>query len=385
LFTVTSSVQKAPSGGPQAIEMLSAIFIVNKEGIILIEKQYRERVQRSEIDLACDAIREKTRTPPGIIPHGEYSILLHLQDEIWLVGVCEGDEFALFGVSVLQYVGELFAGLLHDGATEISVKVGYHVVYQILDFAVDAGFPFLNQSNTILHLLTHPQTDYAKGNRLVLDLQRPWRIVGPKYSHNEILVDVIEMIDLIVRQDSRVEFCHIRGSVDVVCRLSDAPRCRLILQPSSRWEDVTFHRCCEVETSDTRVIPFLPPDGKFTLMKYRITALAANLPLAIVPKFRWLRAGVHCDVTIRKGSNLVKPLEDVELRFELPQGVHQPTLTVTIGKATFDQSACEVVWAIKSFSSSEPTSLMGTATTDAAFDIGGRFPIVTARFNTTGA
>jgi AP-3 complex subunit mu len=154
---------KTPSGEPEGLEKLSAIFIVNQEGLILIEKQYRERVQRPEIDLACDGIRDKTRIRPGIIPHGEYSILLQLQDEIWLVGVCEGDEFALFGVSVLQYVGELFAGLLHDSASETSVKGEYHVVHQILDLAVDASFPFLNESNTILHLLTRPMPDYATG------------------------------------------------------------------------------------------------------------------------------------------------------------------------------------------------------------------------------
>jgi AP-3 complex subunit mu len=365
--------------------MLSAVFLVNKDGVVLIEKQYRERIQRSELDLALTAIQDKTRVPPGIIPNGEYTLLLHLQDEIWLLGVCEGDEFALFAVSVLQYLGSLFATLLRDGATEISVKAEYPAVYQILDYAVDAGFPFLNENNTILTLLTGPQTDYAKGIRLQLDLQRPWRIVGAKHSPNQILVDVVETVDLIVRQDSRVEFCHIRGAVEVVSSLTDCPRCRLVLTPSSRWEDVTFHRSLEVDSPDVRVLPFYPADGRFTLLNYRITALQANLPLTIVPRFQWPRGGCHFEITMKPGANLVRALDQLVVRFELPGGVHQPVLTPSDGKAAFDLSANEVVWSLGTYSKTVAATLKGDASTESGFDLGGRFPIITAQFLTGGA
>jgi hypothetical protein len=363
--------------------MLSSVFLVNKEGVILIEKQYRERVRRVEVDDACDAIRDRTRTPPGIVPRGEYSILLHLEGEIWVVGVCEGDEFALFAVSVLQYIGQLLTTLLHAGSTEMSVKSEYCTVYQILDYAVDFGFPFLNEGNTILTLLTRPPPEYSKGERLQLDLQRPWRIVGARHSQNEILVDFVEFVDVVVRQDSRIEFCHIRGSLDVRSHLSDMPRCRLVLS-SSRWEDVVFHRCAEVDTSDVRAIPFVPPDGDFTLMKFRITALAANLPLVIVPKFRWNRGGVQFEVTIKAGSNLSWPVDDVEIRFELPRGMHQLALTVEEGKALYDAITSEVVWTINVLSPDKPATLTGGASTEPGFDVAGRHPVITAKFASYG-
>jgi AP-3 complex subunit mu len=157
--------------------MLSAAFIVSRDAVIVIEKQYRERVMRTGTDLALTHIQGKNQAPPGIIPNGEYTLLLHRESEIWLVGVCEGDEFALFAVSVLEYLVSLFANLFQDGTNEMTIKAKYPVVYQILDYAVDFGFPFLDESHTILQLLTGPQTDYAKGIRLQLDLQRPWRLV----------------------------------------------------------------------------------------------------------------------------------------------------------------------------------------------------------------
>jgi AP-3 complex subunit mu len=364
--------------------MLSAVFLLNKEGVILIEKQYRERVPRSEIEPACQAIRDKSRTPPGIISAGDFTLLLHLQSEIWFVGVCEGDEFALFGVSVLQYLGALMVSLLASGSTEASVKAEYSTVYEILDYAVDAGFPLLDENNTILTLLTKPATDYAKGNRLQLDLHRPWRMVGVAHSQNEILMDVLETIDVTVSQFGRLEFCHIRGVVDVTSHLSETPACKLVLRPSSRWEDVTFHRCAEVESTEARVIPFVPPDGPFCLMRYRITATQSNIPVFVAPKFQWTRGGVSFDVTVRPDSALPKALDALELRFELPEGVNPPVLNASDGDARWDAGAREVLWAVGVYAKKEAAQLRGNATTQAGFDLGGRFPIVSVKFVTTG-
>jgi AP-3 complex subunit mu len=42
----------------------------------------------------------------------DYTLLLRLEQEIWFVGVCEGNELALFGVSVVQYIWQLLSSLL---------------------------------------------------------------------------------------------------------------------------------------------------------------------------------------------------------------------------------------------------------------------------------
>ena len=365
--------------------MLSAIFLVNKDGIIIIEKQYREHVPRSQIDSACFAIRESIKTPPpSIIEEGDFSILLHHIGDIWIVGVCEGDEFALFAVSILQYVGRLLSTLLKNGATENSLKDEYPTVYQILDYAVDFGFPFLNEGNTIQTLLTRQPTDYSKGQRLQLDIVRPWRSVGVKRLTNEILVDIIETIDLTVSAHGRTEFCHIRGSVEVNSRLSANPNCKLVLSPSTHYEDATFHRCIETDCRDSKVIPFVPPDGPFTLMKYRITATQSTVPLFITPKFTWSKGNVTFEITAKPDPSLPKALENVEIRFELPDGVLSPSLAPQYGRSSYDTTAHEVVWTIGTYSKKDPITLKGSASTESNFDLGGRFPVIVAQFVTIG-
>ncbi|OHT06389.1 Adaptor complexes medium subunit family protein [Tritrichomonas foetus] len=369
----------------QSQKMLSAVFILNKESTILIEKQYREKIPRSQIEVACQAIRDRAHPPAGILEDGDYSILLHQQGEIWIVGVCEGDEFALFAVSAIQYIGKLLGTLLKGGATEISVKNDYPIVYQILDYAIDFGYPFLNEPNTIQTLLTRPPTDYAKGHRLQLDLVRPWRQVGVKHFTNEVLVDIIETVDVVVSEHGRMEFCHIRGSVEFTCKLSGNPGLKLVLTPSTHYEDVTFHRCVEIDAAhEAKVIPFIPPDGKFTLMKYRITATQSNIPVWLAPKFQWNKGNVTFEITLKPEASLPKSLESVEVRFELPEGVLSPSLAAPIGQATYESITREVVWNVGSYSKKEPITMKGSASTEQTFDLGGRFPVVSCKFATVG-
>ncbi|KAH0791436.1 Adaptor complexes medium subunit family protein [Histomonas meleagridis] len=365
--------------------MLSAVFILNKDATILIEKQYREKVERSVIDEACLAIRDQSQTPPGIIPNGELTIITHHENEIWVVGVCEGDEFALFSISLLQHIGKLLATLLKEGATENSIKSEYPSVYQILDYAIDYGFPFLDESNTIFTLLTRPPTDYTKGNRLQLDLVRPWRSVGIQRSQNEILIDIIEKIDVSVSDQGRTEFCYIRGSVECYSLLSENPFCKIILLPSVHIEDVTFHRCAQVESNEAKVIPFVPPDGPFTLMKYKINNPQTNVPLWVTPRFVWGKGVVTFEIIVKVDGSIQKNLEKVEIRFGLPEGVLSPALSVPVGRAVFEGSTREVIWVIGQMNSQNPPLIFkGSASLEQGFEPRGRLPVIRASFVTIG-
>ncbi|KAH0786824.1 Adaptor complexes medium subunit family protein [Histomonas meleagridis] len=364
--------------------MLSAVFVLNKDATILIEKQYREKINRSVIDTACLAIRDQNQEPPGIIPNGELTVILHHERELWIVGVCEGDEFALFSISLLNHIGKLLSSLLKEGATENSVKSEYPTVYQILDYAIDYGFPFLDENNTIFTLLTRPPTDYSKGNRLQLDLNRPWRSVGIKRSQNEVLLDILENVDISVNHLGRMEFCYIRGSVEAICHLSDSPFCKIILTPSSHYEDVTFHRSVQIESSEAKVIPFVPPEGSFTLMKYKQTAPQVNVPLWVAPRFTWTKGSVAFEIVVKADATVPRQLEDVEIRFELPEGVLSPALSVPSGRAIYEGITREVVWTIGLIPDKNPVVLRGSASTEQGFDLGSRFPVIRAKFFTIG-
>jgi AP-3 complex subunit mu len=105
----------------------------------------------------------------------------------------------------------------------------------------------------------------------------------------------------------------------------------------------------------------------------------------VVPKFQWSRGGVSFDLTVRPDQGLPRGLDGLEVRFQLPEGVHQPALTAGEGQARWEAGGREVVWVIGNYQKKEGVQLKGNATTEPAFELGGRFPTVSAKFVTTGA
>ena len=64
-------------------------------------------------------------------------------------------------------------------------------------------------------------------------------------------------------------------------------------------DDCTFHRCVRLGTFDTdRSISFIPPDGEFELLRYRVTD-NINMPFKVLPNIQEegkTRVSVHLKV-----------------------------------------------------------------------------------------
>jgi len=141
-------------------------------------------------------------------------------------------------------------------------------------------------------------------------------------------------------------------------------------------DDITFHRCVRLGQFDQdRTISFIPPDGEFELMKYRITQ-NVNLPFRVIPlvvehgsarveyevrnrvlccgwniasvvhewtNFDWMSSS---DVQIKiKGSfsaNLFAT--NVVLKIPTPKNTAKVKLAVTAGKAKYKPETGGIVW-----------------------------------------
>jgi hypothetical protein len=128
--------------------------------------------------------------------------------------------------------------------------------------------------------------------------------------------------------------------VETTSRLSDTP----ILMPQSHYQDVVFH--CAVEGHEAKVIPFVPPDAQFILKRCRVTATESQIPVWLNPKFTWSKGDVSLDISLRPEATLPKHVQNVEVSFELPDGVPTPSLAAPDGRATFQAVTREIVWLI---------------------------------------
>lgn len=112
-----------------------------------------------------------------------------------------------------------------------------------------------------------------------------WRSEGIRYRKNEVFLDVVESLNLLVSSTGNVLRSEILGAVKLKCYLSGMPELRLGLNDKVMFEttgratrgkavemeDVKFHQCVRLSRFENdRTISFIPPDGEFELMSYRL-------------------------------------------------------------------------------------------------------------------
>merc|ERR1712070_529702 len=108
-----------------------------------------------------------------------------------------------------------------------------------------------------------------------------------KYRKNEIFLDVIESVNLLVSGSGAILRSEILGALKMRSYLSGMPELklglndRILFEQAGRsvgkgkavdLEDIKFHQCMRLARFENdRTISFIPPDGEFELMSYRLS------------------------------------------------------------------------------------------------------------------
>ena len=114
----------------------------------------------------------------------------------------------------------------------------------------------------------------------------PWRTGTYKYSKNEAYLDVIEKINMVITSTGQVLQSEVEGILRMKCKLSGMPELMLGLNDKKFFDihkesstskktvdiqDIKFHQCVRLaKFENDRSISFIPPDGEFDLIKYRM-------------------------------------------------------------------------------------------------------------------
>lgn len=104
---------------------------------------------------------------------------------------------------------------------------------------------------------------------------------------------------MLLSQNGSILRNEVTGQVQMNTKLSGMPECKfglndkLVIDRDNynngnrkrgvEIDDCTFHRCVRLGKFDAdRTITFIPPDGQFELMRYRVTD-NINLPFRVLP------------------------------------------------------------------------------------------------------
>eukprot|EP00814_Leptocylindrus_danicus_P022198 CAMPEP_0116031092 /NCGR_PEP_ID=MMETSP0321-20121206/17283_1 /TAXON_ID=163516 /ORGANISM="Leptocylindrus danicus var. danicus, Strain B650" /LENGTH=352 /DNA_ID=CAMNT_0003506101 /DNA_START=405 /DNA_END=1463 /DNA_ORIENTATION=+ len=262
----------------------------------------------------------------------------------------------------MDYFGEL---------EEESIRDNFVIIYELLDETMDHGMPQSLDSTILRSFITQ------EGNRMATDVSNKppvaltnavsWRSEGIVHKKNEVFLDVVEKLNLLVAANGTVLHSEINGAVKMKSFLSGMPELKLGLNDklmfeatgrtqqaksgkSVELEDIKFHQCVRLARFENdRTISFIPPDGEFDLMTYRLNTHVK--PLIWVEAVVEPHRGSRIEYMIKTRSQFKSRsiANNVEIIVPVPPDVDSPSFKCSVGTVTYMPDKDAVVWTIKQF------------------------------------
>lgn len=346
--------------------MIHSIFVISRSGDVIIEKHYRGTLSRTIAEQFFETVSKTSKFEeiPPVIPISKH-YLVHIQrgsqdaGTVFFLAIVSQDVPALLVFEMLHRIVDTFESQYFGGQTltEGLLRENFLVVYQLLDEMLDFGIPFTTEPNALVEIIP-PTTAFKRfsstftgessmaANVDGVSSNTPWRKMGVRYATNEIYFDIIEEIDTTVEPNGMPISIEVNGEIMSLCKLSGMPDLSLSFNQPSLLDDVSFHPCVRYSRYEqSKVVSFVPPDGSFKLMTYRVKGQGLQLPLYVTPKITWFQHGGRVNVTV--GSKLTKQqIEDTVVIIPFPKSVTSAGLTANVGSVAFDERERTATWRI---------------------------------------
>lgn len=253
---------------------------------------------------------------------------------------------------------------------EESIRDNFVIIYELLDETMDHGMPQSLDSTILRSFITQDANrtseDINSKPPVALTNAVSWRAEGIKHKKNEIFLDVVEKLNLLVAANGTVLHSEILGAVKMKSYLSGMPELKLGLNDklmfeatgranqargkSVELEDIKFHQCVRLARFENdRTISFIPPDGEFDLLTYRLNTHVK--PLIWVEAVVEPHKGSRIEYMVKTRSQFKSRsvANNVEIIIPVPPDVDSPSFKSSVGTVTYLPDKDAVVWTIKQF------------------------------------
>ncbi|KAI8072835.1 AP-3 complex subunit MU-1 [Gongronella butleri] len=386
--------------------MINSLFVINSHGKIIVEKHWRGILSRQIVDVFNDECARFLSSPPGtleqsdlgvsretfftkedvppVLESSKYWLLNVFRDNLtWLCPVDkEVDPMLVF--EFLHRIIDVLTDYLGD-VSEASIRENFVTVYQLLEEMMDYGYPLTTEPNALKEIIMPPtiinkvMTTVGQAAGVTPKFPQnmsniPWRKAGVKYTQNEIYFDIVEEIDATVEANGNVVSCEAHGTVVANSRLSGMPDLSLTFLNPRLIDDESFHPCVRIRKWESdRVLSFVPPDGQFKLMSYRVGLSPYQaMPLQVKPQILPTKNGGKFDISVLPRSTDGKPIESIVLSIPMPKSATSVNATCNVGNYMYDPVTKMVKWEISKLQQRERAPMLsGTfSSTDARPDMG---------------
>jgi AP-1 complex subunit mu len=196
-----------------------------------------------------------------------------------------------------------------------------------------------------------------------------WRPEGIRHKKNEVFLDVVERLNLLVSANGTVLRSEILGTLKMKTFLTGMPELKLGLNDklmldaagttgskattgrSVEMEDIKFHQCVRLSRFENdRTISFIPPDGEFELMSYRLsTPVKPLIWIETVVDRSSSRTRIEYMVKAKSQFKARSMANNVEIIVPVPSDVDSPNFKTSIGAVKYLPGKDAMVWTIKQF------------------------------------
>jgi len=285
----------------------------------------------------------------------------------------------------LHTMVEIFNGYFEEDFDEDDIRDNFTLVYELFDEVIDFGYPqncALDVLKMYINLGSQRAATSAAADKQMTSAitgARDWRREGIVHKKNEVFLDVDESVNLLVSANGTVLKNDVSGKVLMKAQLSGMPEAKLglndkvVLDRDAKGaaaakkkavgvdiDDCTFHRCVQLGKFDAdRTITFVPPDGEFELMKYRITE-NVNLPFRVIPVIEE-QGKTRVVMNIKAIANFSAQLfaTNVAFKIPVPPNTARCNITVGTGRAKYEPEQNAIVWRVRRFPGGTEVALSG--------------------------
>lgn len=358
---------------------VSAVCALDLRGRLLLARDYRGDVPPKRAEAVAAVLAAADDDGASAPPVGDLDGVSYASvrvSDVLLVALATTNANAAAALLFLRRLASVFDSFF-GGLSEESLRDNFVVAYELLDECMDYGYPQFTEGAILAEFIKTGAAARAAppplGPPPAVTNAVSWRSEGIRYKKNEVFLDVVERVNLTVSSSGAVVSSAVSGALRMRTHLSGLPECRLGLNDrvlfeaqgrrsggaasaggASRavdLEDVKFHQCVRLARFDAdRTISFVPPDGAFDLMTYRVARPLAK-PLIEVECVvsHPSRSRVEFLVKARSHFKDRSSATGVEIALPLPGDAVAPSARASSGTAVYAPERSALLWKIKAF------------------------------------
>lgn len=347
---------------------ISAVFVMDLKGRTLISRDYRGDVPMNIAEKFSKYMAEES-DDDGHVPvftKNDVTYMSILHNNVYLMAVSNKNTNTMVVFNFLYQAVEVFNQYFNELCEE-SIRDNFVITYELFDEMMDFGYPQSTEPKLLKEFICvtekHKLAVQAPPAQMTMTVS--WRGEGIKHKKNEIFLDVIEKLHLLVANNGNVLRSEIMGVIRMKSFLSGMPELKLglndkvLMESSGRggsskrgidMEDVRFHQCVRLTRFESdRTISFIPPDGDFDLMTYRLNTKVR--PLIWVESVVEPHKGSRIEYMIKTRSNFKRQssANNVEIIIPVPSDADSPRFKTSVGKVEYIPEKNCFIWKIKQF------------------------------------